>query len=45
MLKPNIDDIERRVQRLERKIANYDVLICVLKEQNEVFNRLKEFIE
>ncbi len=44
-MKPNVDDLEKRVRRLERKIANLDMVITMLKQQNEVFNRLKEVIE
>ena len=44
-MKPNVDDLERRVRRLERKIANLDMVIGMLKQQNEVFDRMKELIE
>lgn len=44
-MNPNIDDLERRVRRLERKDANLDVIISMTSQQNEVYNRIKTMIE
>ena len=44
-MKPDINDIEKRLSRCERKLASLDMLIEIFKQQKEVYDRLEKYVE
>lgn len=43
-MKPNLDDHEKRIRQLERKDANFDIVIGILEEVKKTLDRLTELI-
>ena len=44
-MKPNLDDHEKRIRRLEKKDANFDLVIGIFEEFKKTLDRLSELID